>query len=436
MTAERLLDSMLRDLWTDLQEPAVFWQLAVLALCLGVAAWRASVSLRRRAQREASGPDAPRTRVAILRSQAAQQALGRVVFPLWALVLVALARPVLGHWHSTNLLRLAIVLLIAYALIRVIVYVISRLAQTPALIAFERVLVVSVWIGAALYVTGYWVDVIELLSAVQLPVGRQRVTLWTLLSSGFWVVLTLLAALWIGGFAEARLLANETVDASLRAVFGRLLRAVLLVVAVLVGLSLVGLDVTALSVFGGAVGVGVGLGLQRIASNYVSGFIVLLERRVKIGDVVRVEQLTGRVTDIRTRFTVLRALDGVEHIVPNELFTGNPVQNFSSAGALRLKVSVQVAYATDVARARQVAEDAARGVPRVLADPPPVAMLTGFAADGLNLDVGFSIADPQLGQGNVMSDVCLALWEAFRREGITIPFPQREIRILNTPASG
>ncbi len=451
MTADTLLHSMLRDLWDDLQDPSVFWQLGVLALCLAFAWWRANATLRRMLRQAADVPGVAaatpsgetaaaaataRSPLGLLRSQAAQQALSRVLFPIYALVLVLVARPILGIWQSTNLLRLAVALLAAFALIRVIVYVISRLAQTPALVAFERLLVVLVWISAALYITGYWVDVVELLEAFSVPVGKERISVWTIFASSFWVLLTLLTALWFGGFLEARLLASESLDASLRAVLGRLLRAVLLVIAVLVGLSLVGLDLTALSVFGGALGVGIGLGLQKIASNYVSGFIVLLERKVRLGDMVRVDQLSGRVSEIRTRFTVLRALDGVEHIVPNELLTGVAVQNFSASGALRLKVAVQVAYETDVARAREVSAQATLQVPRVLKDPPPIAMLTGFAADGLNLEVSFSIADPQMGQGNVQSDVCLALWEAFRREGISVPFPQREVRILKGPVNG
>jgi small-conductance mechanosensitive channel len=390
----------------------------------------------------ATEPLGPQARArAMLRSQTAMEALAQLLFPLYALALVALARPVAGMFIKTNLLRMAIAFLMAAALVRAIVYVVSRLTRTPALVAFERTLLVMVWSAMLLYVTGYWVEVVDLLESVVIPVGKQRISLLNIVTSSFWVLLCIVASLWIGGMMETRLLASKAMDASLRAVLSRLLRALLLMAGVLVGFSTVGLDLTALSVFGGALGVGLGLGLQRIASNYISGFIVLLERTLRIGDMIKVDQCSGQVREIRTRFTVLRALDGVEHIVPNEMLTSLPVQNFSTAGALRIKASVQVAYGTDIDKAAELAVAAALATPRVLASPPPVVLLREFASDGLNLDLSFSIGDPQLGQGNVISDVSRQIWNRFRTAGIDVPFPQREVRIVgpvaaNIPGTG
>jgi small-conductance mechanosensitive channel len=426
MNTERLLGSMLNDIWQDFRAPGAALQLAVLAACLGLAWWRAGAGLRR-----AEG---------IVTNKAAQQALKRLMFPLIALVLVAIARPIAAGSMPTNFLRLATTLLLAYTLIQAVVFAVSTLTNTPALRAFERLIVVSVWIGAVLYITGYWVDVVEVLESVKLPFGKTKLDLWTLLSAAFWVVVTLLVALWVGGLIETKLLAQNSVDASVRAVVGRILRAVLLIVGVLVGLSLVGLDLTALSVFGGALGVGLGLGLQRIASNYVSGFIVLLERMVRIGDIVKVDQFQGQVHEIRTRFTVLRGLDGIDHIVPNEMLTSLAVQNFSRAGALRLRASVQIPYDSDHEQAALLATQAALSTPRVLQQPGPLVMLKQFAPDGIDLEVGFSIADPALGQGNVVSEVQKRILMAFRDAGLHVPFPQREIRIVDerlaAPLSG
>ena len=243
----------------------------------------------------------------------------------------------------------------------------------------------------------------------------------------------MLAALWLGGFLETRLLATDALDASLRPVFSRLLRALALMVAVLLGLSLVGLDITALSVFGGALGVGIGLGLQRIASNYISGFIVLIERMVRIGDIVRVDAYTGEVRAIRTRFTVIRSGDGIEYIVPNEMLTSLPVQNFTTTGSLRAKTTVQIAYSSDVQKAARLAVEAALATPRVLPSPPPVALLTEFAADGLTLDVSFSVGQVQV-RGGVQSEVNQAILRAFQANGIDVPFRQHEIRILGGSA--
>jgi small-conductance mechanosensitive channel len=461
MKTEALLHSLLLDLWIDLHDPAVFWQLAVLGVCLAFAAWRGRKAVHRLqsvgagarpagpegataadsrgpadAQPAAGASPGPRSsRLGGLPWQHAHEAAVRLLFPLIALVLVLVARPILGLWQNTHLLRLAAVLLATMALARTIVYAVSRLSRTPALVAFERVLVAFVWGAMVLYVTGYWIELVDLLESIVIPVGKQRVSVWTILSSSFWVMVTLLAALWLGGFLEARLLASTAIDSSLRAVLSRLMRGLLLTMGVLIGLSLVGLDITALSVFGGALGVGIGLGLQKIASNYISGFIVLLERTVRIGDMIKVDQYAGQVREIRTRFTVLRGLDGIEHIIPNEVLTGQPVQNFSTAGSLRLKVALQVAYGTDLAQASRLAIAAAQTVPRVLATPPPSVLLSQFAADGLGLDLTFSIADPDKGQGNVCSDVSLAVWDQYRQAGITVPFPQREIRILDGRAA-
>ncbi len=417
MTSERLLQSMVMDLWQDLQQPGALLQLGVIAACLGLAWWRARAGLRHAR--------------ALVQSLEAQEALARLMFPVFALILVALAKPIAAQFMKTNLLRVAITLLVAYSLIQAAVYAVSRITRTPVIAALERVLVLSIWIGTALYVTGYWVDVIELLESIKFPMGKQKVDLWTLISAAFWVIVTLLIALWLGGVMESRLLHQESMDPSLRAVLGRVLRALMLVIGVLIGLGLVGLDLTALSVFGGALGVGLGLGFQRIASNYVSGFIVLLERMVRIGDMVKVDQFSGRVQTISTRYTVLRGLDGIDNIVPNELLTSLAVQNFSRAGALRLKVVVQIAYESDFDRAAQLAQEAALATPRVLATPAPLVVIKQMAATGIELELGFSIADPENGQDVVRSAITQSMLSKFAASGISVPFAQREVSALD-----
>jgi len=219
-----------------------------------------------------------------------------------------------------------------------------------------------------------------------------------------------------------------------RVVVSRLLKALLAVVAVLVALSLVGIDLTVLSVFGGALGVGLGLGLQRIASNYVSGFIILLDRSLTIGDMITVDKYYGAVSQINTRYTVIKSLDGTETIVPNEMLVSSPVINHSYTDRkVRVAVKVSVAYAADVDRALQVLVDAARSQPRVLAEPAPASFITGFGADGIDLEVGFWIRDPEEGTLAVRSDIARGLLQRFKDENIEIPFPQRDIRITGIP---
>jgi small-conductance mechanosensitive channel len=218
-------------------------------------------------------------------------------------------------------------------------------------------------------------------------------------------------------------------------VLSRVLKAVLALVAVLVALSLVGIDLTVLSVFGGALGVGLGLGLQRIASNYVSGFIILLDRSLTIGDMITVDKFYGAVSQINTRYTVIKALDGTETIVPNEMLVSSPVINHSYTDRkVRVVVKVSVAYASDVDRALEVLVEAAQTQSRVLADPAPAAFITGLGADGVDLEVGFWIPDPEEGTLAVRSAIARLLLQRFKDEGIEIPFPQRDVRISGLPA--
>jgi small-conductance mechanosensitive channel len=192
----------------------------------------------------------------------------------------------------------------------------------------------------------------------------------------------------------------------------------------------VGIDLTALSVLGGALGVGIGFGLQKLAANYVSGFVILAERSLRIGDLVKVADFEGRITDITTRYTVIRSVGGREAIVPNEMLITTTVQNLSLADArLLLSTQVGVAYGTDIAALIPRVAETVSAVPRVLADPGPAVHLRGFGADALDLAVHFWIADPENGQGNVLSDVNLALLALLQREGIEIPYPQRVVHL-------
>jgi small-conductance mechanosensitive channel len=210
----------------------------------------------------------------------------------------------------------------------------------------------------------------------------------------------------------------------------RFARAALLVLAVLVSMNTVGIPLGVLSVFGGALGVGLGLGLQRIASNYVSGFIILLDRSLRIGDLITVDKYHGAVTQIRTRYTVIKALDGTEAIIPNELLVSGAVTNHSyTSKELRMTVKVQIGYGCDLERALKLMVEAARAQSRVLTDPAPLATLSGFGADGLDLELGFWVPDPELGTGLTRSDISRAILSAFNEAGITIPGPQREVRL-------
>ena len=417
---------LLTELWRDLQQPDALWQIGALALCLA-AGWLADRIVHARVlSGEAHG----------LREEAlrlGRRGLRRLVFPLMSLVLVLVAREILGHWHNVNLLSVAVPLLLSLAGIRTVFLILRHSFPTAGwLAAFERSFALVAWCVVALHIVGLLPALIDLLDGVGLAVGKQKLTLWTLLQGIGAVLATLLLALWLSGLVEARLLASQALDSNLRFVLARFARALLIVVVVLVGLPAVGVDLTMLSVFGGALGVGLGFGLQKIAANYISGFIILLDRSLRIGDMIAVGNDRGQVTKITTRYTVLKSLTGVEAIVPNEVLVSSIVQNESYTDPkVRIALPVQVGYQSDVDRALAVLVDSAVAQPRVLSVPAPTALVMEFADSGINLELGFWIADPENGVGAIRSEINLAILRAFRADGIEIPFPQREVRILS-----
>jgi small-conductance mechanosensitive channel len=415
---------VLDDVMSALGEAGVIAELCVIAVCLALALLTARyVRGRRLAEAQASG------RVAEL----GRGSVRRLTFPLTGIVLLLAGRGI-AHLagYPTKLFAVAVALLTAMALIRMAVFALRTVfAPSGWLASFERGFAAIVWALFALHVLGILPDLIEWMESIELSVGKQRLSVWLVLQGAVTVLATVLAALWASGLMEARLMAAPGLDASLKAVFSRLAKALLLLLAVLIALPMVGIDLTTLSVFGGALGVGLGLGMQKIASNYVSGFIILLDRSIQIGNVINVDRFRGEVLQINTRYTVLRNLTGVESIVPNEMLVSSVVENETySNSRVRLALPVQVGYESDLELALRVLTEAAAAHPRVLAEPQPQAFVSAFADSGINLELGVWIADPQQGTQAVRSAINLQIWREFKRAGITIPYPQREVRVL------
>jgi len=410
---------MIIDFWRDLTQPDVFWQIGVLLLCLA-AAWLADRYLGRRG-------------VSSIRAlRVGQAGLQRLSFPLVALALLALAQLLLKPWIHTRLLALALPLAASLAIIRMVFYVLRQaLGKSSALAAFERVFAFIVWAVVALHIAGLLPDLIAMVEGVSFSVGKQKLNLWLVLQGLVTLLITLFVALWLAGLVEARLAMARELDANLRTVFTRLTKVALMTLAVLLGLPLVGIDLTTLSVFGGALGVGLGFGLQKIASNYVSGFIILLDRSIRIGNIISVGGERGQVTQITTRYTVLKSLSGVEALVPNEILVGSVVQNESfSDPRISVTLGVQVAYDAGVELALRLMCEAAAQQVRVLSDPPPKAFLLAFKDSGMDLELCFWIGDPEKGSQQIRSDINLAIRRAFVAAGIQIPYPQREVRLI------
>jgi small-conductance mechanosensitive channel len=246
----------------------------------------------------------------------------------------------------------------------------------------------------------------------------------------------LILALWVSAAIEARLLRKVTgSQLSLRKALSNATRALLMFVGLMAALSAVGIDLTALSVLGGAIGVGIGFGLQKLAANYVSGFVILAERSMRIGDTVRVDNFEGRITDINMRYTVIRTLTGRESVVPNEMLLTNRVENLSLADPkVWLSTVVSVAYDSDVEQVQALLVKAAEAHSRVLRDPAPTAAMSAFGADGLEFTLGFWIIDPENGQAALRSDINISILKALRAHGIEIPYPQRVLHMQASPA--
>ena len=413
---------LLSDLGSNARAPAMLWQIGAIVLCIGLG-WTLARVLRASFVSRDPPP---------LAGNFGIESFSRVLAPLMILLLLALSKYVLAKWQHVHLLGIALPIVGSLVVIRFGFYLLRRVfARRGHMLAFEKIFALLVWLAVVLYITGLWPDLLDYLDDTTLPLGRHKVSVATILQALVSVGVLLMLALWAGAALEERLMKIQGMHTSLRVVMARMGRAVLILVAVLVSLSLVGIDLTVLSVFGGALGVGLGLGLQKIASNYISGFIILFDRSLTIGDMITVDKFFGKVTHINTRYTVLQGLDGVEAILPNEMLVSGPVQNFSlSNKMLRVATQVTVAYDSDLDLVLSLLEQAATGILRVSTATPPMATLQRFGADGLELELGFWIEDPENGRGGVSSDVNRAVWRALQAHQISVPYPQREVRII------
>ena len=353
-----------------------------------------------------------------------------VFFPLLALLLAVAARWALQGVLPIAVFRLAVPVLLSLAVIRLTVRVLRASFPDSQLVrVVERSLSWVIWLAVVLWLTGVLPVILTELDAITWSIGSTKISVRNLLEGIVTGALVLVLVLWLSALLEGRLLTGATDNLSIRKMAANSLRVILLFLGLMFALSAAGIDLTALGVLGGAIGVGIGFGLQKLAANYISGFVILAERSMRIGDLVKVDGFEGRITDISTRFTVIRAINGRESIVPNEMMITQRVENASLADSkLLLNTVVQVAYGTDLDTLMPRLVQAVATVPRVMADPGPAALLTNFAADGLELTFGFWIADPENGQGNVRSEVNLAILRTLNELGIEIPFPQRVLR--------
>jgi small-conductance mechanosensitive channel len=416
----------MRDVWmeivSDLNGTDAYLQGTVVIASL-ILAWAVNVFVHRHIMQKA--PESWRLGVGGVK---------RTLFPLSALLFIHLGKLVLSGWElHTSLLTLAGTLLLAMAGVRLVVYTLRYIfAPSSWLKTTENAIAALIWLLLALHLLGVLPQFVQALDDIGFSIGKSRVSVLLVLQALVTVALTLVTALWLSRLLENRLMRAERINMNMRVVGTKLVRVLLTLVGVLAALSAVGFDITLLSVFGGALGVGLGFGLQKIASNYVSGFIILLDESIHLGDVITIEGHYGVVSDIRSRYLVLRKLDGTELVVPNETMISNTVINHSySDRKSRVLLPVQVSYDSPLEKAMQIMREVAETHPRVISDPPPDAAILGFGESGIDLQLSIWITDPEEGSANLKSSIYLEIWRAFQHEGISIPHPQRDIRIVS-----
>ena len=416
--AAPLTADQLNDFAESLLKPSALTEAVVLAVCLGLA-WVVVRLLRGRVARPGS-------------IWFGDGVIDGALFPMLALVFAFGASRLLLALVPAAVFKVALPVLISLAVIRLTVRVLRyAFPASQVMRVVEHSLSWVAWVAVVLWITGVLPLVLEELDQIHWKLGDSQVSVRNLIEGGLSAVVVLVIALWISAAIESRLLKGAIANVSVRKMASNFVRALLLFIGLLFALSAAGIDLTALGVLGGAIGVGIGFGLQKLASNYVSGFVILAERSLRIGDMVKVDGFEGCITDINTRATVIRALNGRESIVPNEMLITQRVENLSLADTnIAVSTNVQVAYGTDMDALIPKLEATVGAVPRVLKSPGPAVALQGFGANGLDLTISFWIEDPSKGDGKVRSDVNLAILRALEAEGVEIPYPQQVVRQL------
>ncbi|RZJ84825.1 MAG: mechanosensitive ion channel [Massilia sp.] len=423
------LQQLLADLLGDIHKPAILWQALAIILCVAVG-W----GLARLMHRSwlASHQEQARGLIGL-----GMASFSRVLPPLLIVGLLVVTRAVMARYQSVHLLDLAVPLAFSFAVIRTFFYLLRRVFARrgqlgEALQTFEKIFALVVWLGVALHIVGALPDVIRFFEQHTLPIGKHNLSLADLVEGAVSIVVLMMLAMWAGAALEERLMKVERMHSSIKVVLARMSKAVLILVAVLFSLGLAGLDLTVLSVFGGALGVGLGLGMQRIASNYVSGFIILLERSLAIGDPITLDKYSGRVARINTRYTVLRGADGTQTLLPNEMLITGVVLNQSSTNRnVRAVTKLTVSYDSDLSKIMPLLEAQPRGVPRVLEEPGPNVLLNAFTHDGYELEVGFWLGDPENGQGGPISEVNKKIYSLVQSGEIKLGHPTMDTRLLD-----
>ena len=357
----------------------------------------------------------------------------RLLYPITFVLITTLGGALLeGLEQHSELLRVATSLMLSLAIIRITVYLLRKgFPSSPSLKTWENTFATVIWMAVALYLLDWLGPLLEGLDSIAISVGANRISLLSVFKLITSVAFFMILAIWLAALLEKQLQNTQSLSSSMKVGLAKSARMILIIVAFLIALNTIGIDLTALAVFGGALGVGLGFGLQRIASNFISGFILLFDRSIRPGDVISVGNSFGWVSALHARYVVVRDRDGVERLIPNENLITSEVINWSySDRNVRIKLPVQISYKDDPEHAMELMLAAARNSQRVLTDPEPVCRLMEFADNGILLELRIWVDDPELGTASVRSEINLAIWKLFKQHKVTIPYPQRDVRVL------
>jgi small-conductance mechanosensitive channel len=425
----------LRDALASLQQPDTILQLAAIAVAVLLGLWAARLARARITV--ATDPENLPDRLRELLFVSAQPALTLVGMAMVAGLLHAFRM-------AANIVDVAVQLTALLLLIRVVVYVLRVSLGTRARVkGWGAAITGVIWIFLSLHLLGWGDEVIRILDSMGMQAGKTRISVWSVMKLLVTVSVFVLLAMWMSRWLERRVLKLDALAPTMRIGIAKFMQAFLVGISVLIGLNAAGLDLTTLNVLTGAIGIGLGFGLQSIAANFVSGFVLLMDRSIKPGDVISFTGMPGTATEgfgwveeLRGRYVVVRDRDGVETLVPNQNLITNPVINWSYTDPrVRLKLPVRISYRDDPEVAMKLLLQATDDHPRIIHEPAPVSRLMGFGDHGIELELRFWIPDPQEGVNNVRSDVNRRIWRLFQDNGITIPVAQREIRVEMGPTS-
>jgi len=358
---------------------------------------------------------------------------GYLIFPIITLAIVYIGTSVLQLYKiKTPILDILIPLLLSLAAVRISVYSLRRsFKNSPSLKAWEGFISSVIWSLVALYLLGWLPDILNALDQSAIKFGDNRVSILSVLKFIIIAGIYIVVARWLANLIEHKAKESHVISSSMQVGLSKFAKFFLYSIAIVIALNSVGIDLTTLTVFGGAIGVGLGFGLQRIASNFISGFILLFDRSIKPGDVISIGDRFGWVVALHARYIVVKDRDGVETLIPNENIITSEVTNWSySDKHVRIKVPVQISYDDDVDHAMQLILDTCSVSDRVLSDPEPQVRLTKFADSGIELELRLWLDDPEQGVGSVKSDINLAIWRVFKENKITIPYPQRDVHLI------